>query len=96
MPGFLLRPKLIVARPSARHDYNFAMDVDIPAILDIVDDDMAMVLREKTPAERLAIGHAMWRHARQMMLCVIRRDHPHWSEVEVEREVARRLSHGAA
>jgi hypothetical protein len=64
--------------------------------LDIIDDEMAQVLRGKTPAERLAIAHAMWRHARQMILAVLRRDFPQWSEAEIEREAARRLSHGAA
>ena len=35
--------------------------------IEVIDDVMAAVLREKTPAERLAISNGMWRSARRMM-----------------------------
>jgi hypothetical protein len=62
---------------------------------DYIDDAMAQVLRQKTAAERLAIGHRMWSHARQMLQAVLRDEHPDWSAAEIQRETARRLSHGA-
>jgi hypothetical protein len=56
---------------------------------------MAAILRSKTPAERLAIAFRMWSFARNMIRCIVAREHPEWSEAEVAREVARRMSHGA-
>ena len=62
---------------------------------DFVDADMAAVLRGKTPAERLAIAHGMWEHARGMITSFVRSRQPGISDGELQREVARRLSHGA-
>jgi hypothetical protein len=62
---------------------------------EVVDRQTAAILREKSPAERLAIAHGMWRFARNMLLNVLQGQHPDWSADEVEREVARRMSHGA-
>jgi Rv0078B-related antitoxin len=55
---------------------------------------MAQILRGKSPAERLAIGAAMWRSARDMILTLLRAEHPDWTDEAVGREAARRLSHG--
>jgi hypothetical protein len=60
-----------------------------------VDDDMAGFLRTKTPAERLLIADGMWRFARDLIVGVLRREHPDWAEPRVLEETARRLSHGA-
>jgi hypothetical protein len=61
----------------------------------ILEDDMAEILRQKTPAERLKIADGMWCFARDMIRAIVVRDHPDWSDAEVQRMVARRLSHGA-
>ena len=66
-----------------------------PCRFDVIDDRMAEVLRAKTPAERLAIAHGMWSHARRMLLLVIQSDHPEWTSEQINEEAARRLSHGA-
>ena len=60
-----------------------------------VDDEMARVLRSKTPAERLQIAAGMWRFARDMIVSVLGREHPDWPEERIREEAARRLSHGA-
>jgi hypothetical protein len=60
-----------------------------------VDDDMAGILRTMTPAERLLIAHGMWRFARDLIVGVLRREHPDWTEQTIREETARRLSHGA-
>jgi hypothetical protein len=62
---------------------------------DFIDDAMAQVLRSKTHAERLAIGHRMWSHARKMLVAVLRNQHPDWSAQQIQHEAAHRLSHGA-
>ncbi len=63
--------------------------------LEMVDDDIAAVLRTKTEAERLAIAFGMWSFARRTVLEVLRGEHPDWDEPRILREAARRLSHGA-
>ena len=61
---------------------------------DAVDDMMAMILRSKTPAERLEIAFGMWRYARNTILRIVQAEHPEWEPAEVQRETARRLLHG--
>lgn len=63
--------------------------------IEAVDDRTAEILKKKTPAERLQIGFALWTSARKMLLSHIGNIHPEWSQQDVEREVARRMSHGA-
>ena len=62
---------------------------------DFVDDDMARVLRAKTGAERLQIASDMFSAVRRMMASHLRTEHPDWTEEQVQREVSRRISHGA-
>lgn len=62
--------------------------------MEIVDRDMARALAEKTEAERLQIGWGMLRSARRMMTRILRAEHPDWTDEEIGREVARRISHG--
>lgn len=65
------------------------------ARIEMVDDAMAAVLRRKTPAERLAIAFGLWRSARTLLRGQLASLHPDWSTAQLDREVARRLSHGA-
>jgi hypothetical protein len=52
-------------------------------------------LRAKSPQERLSILDGMWRSASRMIAHRLRLLHPEWTDAEVARETARRLSHGA-
>jgi hypothetical protein len=63
--------------------------------IEVVDDAMAEILRHKTLAERIRIGLALWTSARDMLIAHLKRTHPDWSIEMVQKEVARRLSHGA-
>ena len=63
--------------------------------IEIMDEAMAEVLRRKTPAERLQIGFGLWRSARKLLRGQLASLHPEWDAQRLEREVARRLSHGA-
>lgn len=60
--------------------------------IEVVDDEMAEVLRSKTPAERIAIGFRMWTSTHDMLMAHLRHTHPEWDLKRVELEVARRLS----
>ena len=62
---------------------------------DSIDPEMIDVLRAKSPAERLAIFAGMWRSARDMLRRLLRAEHPDWTDAQLERAVAQRLSHGA-
>ena len=62
--------------------------------IEVVDDAMADILRRKTPAERIAIGFKLWAAARDMLFSHLRDSRPEWSEQQLLREIARRLSHG--
>ena len=65
-----------------------------PRNVEIVDEDVARILRTKTGAERLRIAFGMWASARRMLKSMLTADHPDWSEEQVREEVGRRLSHG--
>lgn len=66
-----------------------------PGQIEVMDDRMAEILRQKTGAERLAIANGMYASARRMLISHLRTAHPDWSDEQVMHEAARRLSHGA-
>ncbi len=66
-----------------------------PGQIEVVDEAVAAILRQKTPAERIAITAAAHRTARALLTAQIRRQHADWTDEQVGREVARRLLHGA-
>ena len=66
-----------------------------PSGLVIVDDTVARILAQKTVAERIAMADGFWRSARKLVWAMLSRDHPDWTEEEIRREVARRMSRGA-
>jgi hypothetical protein len=63
-------------------------------VVEVVDDEMALVLAAKTGAERLAIAAAMFRSARRMIDSHLRAEHPEWDADRIRRETATRLAHG--
>ena len=62
--------------------------------IEVIDDAMAHVLSRKTPAERISIGFSIWISAHNMLITHLRKSHPEWDENILNKEVARRLSHG--
>ena len=67
-----------------------------PASFEVIDDDMARVIRSKSGADRLRIASGMYASARRMILSHLRAEHADWDEGRIQSEAARRLSHGAA
>ena len=80
--------------PNGKRTGEERLPLDIRRI-EVLDDAMAEVLRRKTPAERLAIGFGLWRSAHKILRGQLASLHPEWDAQRLEREVARRLSHGA-
>ncbi|HUE74196.1 MAG TPA: hypothetical protein VMP01_25170 [Pirellulaceae bacterium] len=66
-----------------------------PARYEMIDDQMADILRAKTPFERLEMAASMSRMARGLIRDKLRFDHPDWNAEQIDREVVRRISHGA-
>jgi hypothetical protein len=65
-----------------------------PGQIEVVDDVMAEILRQKTPAERIEIGFKLWTSARKMLTAHLQNLHPDWDDKTISKEVAKRLSHG--
>jgi hypothetical protein len=63
--------------------------------IEVVDDDMARILRAKTGAERLRIASDLFSSARRMIASHLAAEHPDWDEERIQRETSRRISHGA-
>lgn len=63
--------------------------------IEMVDHDMARILRAKTGAERLKIASDMFASARRMIASHLAAEHPDWDEAQIQRETSRRISHGA-
>ncbi len=61
---------------------------------EVLNDKMAAILRAKTPTERLAIAFDMRGFARDLILRTARAEHLDWTDAELNRHVARRMSHG--
>ena len=62
--------------------------------IEVVDDDIAAVLRAKTPAERVAMIFAANRTMRLVVEGSIRTRHPDWNDDRVAQEVVRRMTRG--
>jgi hypothetical protein len=62
-----------------------------PRNIEVIEDDLAEILRQKTPAERIAMAADANETARIITAAGIRHCHPEWSEQQVQREVARRM-----
>jgi hypothetical protein len=67
-----------------------------PGQIEVIDDQMAAVIRQKSGAERLAIANGLYVSARRTLTSHLRFEHPEWSDEQIAREVARRLSHGSS
>jgi hypothetical protein len=67
----------------------------LPRQIEVIDDDLADVLRTKTPAEKIAMVAAANRTARLLAAAGIRFVHPEWDELQVQAEVIKRVSGGS-
>jgi hypothetical protein len=61
--------------------------------IEVVDSEVAAVLRGKSGMERLRLAHEAWELARDRLAAFFRARHPAWSEQEIQRKVAARLAH---
>jgi hypothetical protein len=59
--------------------------------IEVVDNDLVEILRKKSPAERIQMVGEANDTARLLAAAGIRYFHSHWSEDQIQREVARRM-----
>ena len=64
--------------------------------IEVLDDEVAEVLRRKTPAERMALVGEAWDFARRWVRAAVRAEQPDWDESAVQAEVSRRLLNATA
>ena len=69
-----------------------SLQVDVGRI-EIVDWDVAAVLRRKSGMERLRLAHEAWELARDRLATFLSARHPELGQEEIQRQVARRLAH---
>ena len=62
--------------------------------IEVVDERVAQILRQKTPAERMKMVSDGWNFAKMWLAGIIRSEHKDWDEKKVMEEVRRRLHCG--
>ena len=62
-----------------------------PMVVEIIEEELVLSLRRKTPAQRLAISFDMWRFARDQLLRLLRSPHPDWNDTQLKAEFRRRM-----
>ena len=62
---------------------------------EVIEDQMAEILRRKTDLQRLRSVDGFWRSARALLRAAIVTDHPDWDRSRVNVEISRRISNGA-
>jgi hypothetical protein len=63
-------------------------------VIEMVDDDMAMVLRHKTGAERLHIVDSLYHAAWNLIESNVRSRNSGWTPQQIRRAVAERIARG--
>lgn len=61
--------------------------------LEVVDDDVAAVLRAKSGMERLRLAHEAWELTWNRLAAFLSARHPEWDRDQVRKQVANRLGH---
>jgi hypothetical protein len=62
--------------------------------IEVVDDQLAEVLRVKSPADKVEMVAAANRTARLLAAAGIRFQHPEWDDAHIQAEVIRRVTGG--
>ncbi len=63
--------------------------------IEVLDEQMVVVLKNKTPSERLMMAFKMWDFAKKELTNYLRLQYPLWDENKIHHEVVKRLSHGS-
>lgn len=64
-------------------------------VIDRFDPVTVEIYRRMPAGQKLQIASGLWKTARQMVRAGIKLQHPHWTDEQVDRLTASRMSHGA-
>lgn len=64
-----------------------------PRRIEVVDGEVARILRGMSGVDRLRLAHEAWELARERLVAFVSARHPQWSPERVRQEVAKRLGH---
>lgn len=64
-------------------------------VIELIEPEVAAIYRRMSHGQRMQVAIGMWNSARQMIQGTLRQQNPDWTEEEIQRETAARLSHGA-
>lgn len=59
--------------------------------IEIIDDIIARVLREKTPQQRLLIAFGLWRAAKNHLTNYLRSEHSDWDEKMIQKRGGKKI-----
>lgn len=63
--------------------------------LEILDEKMIEILKQKSPQERLSIAFNLWKTARKFLVNHLKNTHPDWDEEKIRMEVLKRFLYGS-
>jgi hypothetical protein len=63
--------------------------------IELIDDRMVEIFKQKSHLERLKIAFGLWNSARTQLYHYMRSLQPDWDENKIRKEIAKRISHGA-
>ena len=69
---------------------DFHLNQRLP-VVELMDPMMVEIMRNKTPAQRLAIAFRMWDSVRLIVKGGVKYLHPDWCDKEVQQEIALRM-----
>ena len=61
---------------------------------EVLSEEMATILRAKTPTERLGMALQSWTFLRDLIRRTAAHQHPEWTQEQLDRHVAERMSCG--
>jgi hypothetical protein len=67
-----------------------------PGQIEVVDEAVAAILRQKSPAERIAMAVDANKTARLLIAGGLRTQHPDWTDQQIADEVVRRMTRGSS
>jgi Rv0078B-related antitoxin len=62
--------------------------------IEIMHPMVVQILRQKTPAERLALASGLRKSATKMLQSFLKGEHPTWTDEQIQAEIARRIPLG--
>jgi len=60
--------------------------------IEVIDDIMVDIYKQKSPLERLKIAFGLWNSTRTQLFHNLRTLWPDWDEQKIKREIAKRIS----